>query len=472
MRIPRLVLAGTHSGVGKTTIATGLMAALERRGHPVQGYKVGPDYIDPSYHAAATGRPSRNLDRWLLGEHLPSVFQQSAVGNWAVIEGVMGMYDGVSGTAGYGSTADVAKILQAPILLIIDATSMSRSVAALVHGFKSFDSQVNLQGVILNRVKSAAQERMLREALEEIQVPLLGAIPQEARLRLPERHLGLVPVGERTLVEGYIEDLAQQIRDHVDLEHVEKIMIDSSELTDNPPIASENPFSRGEKMNQELKQEFEPESKQAFRLGLAWDEAFLFYYQDALDLAKRNNMTLVPFSPLHDHSLPEDLDGVFLGGGFPELHLNELGANHSFLESLRSFRASGKPIYAECGGYMYLGQSITDFNGKKVALAGLIPMQAEMTPRLQGMGYRRGVFQTDTFLGPRGTAVQGHEFHYSRVVYQEEFPAAYALFKGDQPLKMEGYAQDNLVASYLHLHFAGQPQLLKRWSANAGGMNT
>ena len=451
MKIPRLVLAGTHSGVGKTTLATGLMAALKNRERPIQGYKVGPDYIDPSYHAAATGMPSRNLDRWLLGEHLPSVFAQSSEGHWAVIEGVMGLFDGMSGTAGFGSTADVAKLLQAPIILIVDASSMSRSVAALVHGFKTYDPEVNLQGVILNRVKSSAQEKILREALNDIHIPVLGVLPKEATLHLPERHLGLVPVGESGLLDGFIDTLSQLVTEHIDLEQVERIMLGAPDL-DEPislkikairtpavPVAQENQF----------------------RLGLALDEAFLFYYQDALDLAKRLNFSIVHFSPLHDVALPPDLDGIFIGGGFPELHLNRLSENLTFLDSLRSYADSGNPIYAECGGYMYLGQSITDFEGKEVALAGLIPMKAEMTRRLQGIGYRRGVFRKDNFLGPRGTTVQGHEFHYSRVTYEQDFPPAYELFKGDHSDRMEGYARDNIVASYLHLHFSGQSELLE-----------
>ncbi|HWQ40849.1 MAG TPA: cobyrinate a,c-diamide synthase [Desulfosporosinus sp.] len=465
MKIPRIVLAGTHSGVGKTTLATGLMAALKKRERPIQAYKVGPDYIDPSYHAAATGRPSRNLDRWLLGEHLPSVFAQSARDSWAVVEGVMGMFDGMSKTAGFGSTADVAKLLQAPIILIVDASSMSRSVAALVHGFNSFDPGVNLQGVILNRVKSIAQENILREALGDLQIPVLGALPKELALHLPERHLGLVPVGETGLLEGFIETLSQLITEHIDLEQVESIMLGAPDLEESTFLEMKS--SRRSDLSSDSKTVLLSERPMAeerkFRLGLALDEAFLFYYQDALDLAERLNYKIIPFSPLHDSALPKDLDGIFLGGGFPELHLDRLSENTLFLDSLRSYVASGKPVYAECGGYMYLGQSITDFEGREVPLAGIIPMKAEMTKRLQGMGYKRGVFQDDNFLGPRGTVVQGHEFHYSRVIYHSEFPPTYELFRGGETDRMEGYARDNIVASYLHLHFSGQQNLLEHW---------
>ncbi|KJR48772.1 Cobyrinic acid A,C-diamide synthase [Desulfosporosinus sp. I2] len=479
MKIPRIVLAGTHSGVGKTTLATGLMAALKKRNRPIQGYKVGPDYIDPSYHAAATGRASHNLDRWLLGEHLPSVFAQSAKERWAVIEGVMGMFDGMSGTAGFGSTADVAKLLQAPIVLIVDASSMSRSVAALVHGFNSFDPQVKVQGVILNRVKSTAQEKILREALSDLQIPVVGVLPKELSLHLPERHLGLIPVGEGELLEGYIETLSELITQHVDLDQVERLMLgapefslaflDQETLTTSTCSASHSSIFDAS-LNDATKSNSTTQAQnKKFRLGLARDEAFLFYYQDALDLAERLNSIIIPFSPLHDLSLPSDLDGIILGGGFPELHLNRLSENHSFLNSLRAFAESGKPIYAECGGYMYLGKSIKDFEGNELPMVGLIPMKAEMTKRLQGIGYRKGVFHKDNFLGPRGTIVQGHEFHYSRVVYDQEYSPVYELFKGDQADRMEGYARDNIIASYLHLHFSGHRELFEHWFASRSG---
>ncbi len=458
MKIPRIVLAGTHSGVGKTTIATGLMAALKNRERPIQGYKVGPDYIDPSYHAAATGRASRNLDRWLLGEHLPSVFAQSVKDHWAVIEGVMGMFDGMSGTAGFGSTADVAKLLQAPIILIVDASSMSRSVAALVHGFNSFDPQTRVQGVILNRVKSVAQEKILREALSDLQIPVLGVLPKELSLHLPERHLGLIPVGEGGVLEGFIETLSDLITKHVDLDQLESLMLGAPEFSE--------PFLSKATKNIKVTNKAQHHK---FRLGLAKDEAFLFYYQDALDLAERLNSIIVPFSPLHDQAVPHDLDGIFLGGGFPELHLKRLSENTSFIDSLRAYSASGKPIYAECGGYMYLGKSIKDFQGNELPMVGLIPMKAEMTKRLQGIGYRRGVFRQDNFLGPCGSEVQGHEFHYSRVVYDKAYPPAYELFKADQTDRIEGYAHDNIIASYLHLHFSGHQELLQHWFASRSG---
>ncbi len=451
MHVPRIVLAGTHSGVGKTTLATGLMATLKRRGRPVQGYKVGPDYIDPSHHAAVTGRPSRNLDRWLLGDSLTPVFTQSAEGQWAVIEGVMGMYDGMSGTAGFGSTADIAKLLTSPVILIVDATGMGRSVAALVYGYAHFDPDVMIAGVILNRVKSLGQENMMREALQEIDLPVVGILPYGQNLKLPERHLGLIPAGEEALRKEYISDLVGLIDSNIDLALIEQIMLQAPEYEPRQVgWVDDNQFSYM--------------VSKPVRIGLAWDEAFLFYYRDALDAAVNYGFDFVPFSPLHDAELPAGLDSLFIGGGFPELHLQTLSANVAMHESIRAFARSGKPVYAECGGYMYLGDSITDFAGQTYPLTGVVPAQAEMTTRLQGLGYRRGIFCQDNFLGPSGTEVHGHEFHYSRVAGQGQAKPAYQLFRGKHHDKQDGYAYGNIMASYLHLHFAGHPELLQHWA--------
>lgn len=462
MHIPRVVLAGTHSGAGKTTIATGIMAVLHQDGFPVQGYKVGPDYIDPTYHTLATGRPSRNLDRWLLSSHLREVFARSAKENWAVIEGVMGMFDGMSGTPGYGSTADIARELKAPVILIVDGSSMARSAAALVYGYQNFEQGLHLAGVIFNRVKSKMQEQILRTAIKELDLPVLGCLPLETNLRLPERHLGLVPVGEHKPREEYIEDLAISIRQYIDLDLLIEIMQSAPAF---------QPTSEYRDLNEQLKVDANLEQdtklKSRFRLGYAWDEAFLFYYRDALELMQRRGFTLIPFSPLHDRSLPPELDGLMLGGGFPELFLEQLSQNQSMLESIRRFHAGGKPIYAECGGYMYLGQSIADFNGNSYPVVGIIPMHSEMTSRLQGIGYHRGELLKPSFLGKEGTLVQGHEFHYSKVTFDSEPKPAYRLIKGESE-RLEGYAHQNIFASYLHLNFAGQPELIEFWHQTNG----
>ncbi|XWX62940.1 cobyrinate a [Desulfitobacterium sp. AusDCA] len=469
--IPRVVIAGTHSGVGKTTLATGIMAALTQRGRSVQGYKIGPDYIDPTFHALATGRPSRNLDRWLLGDHFARIFARTAKDHWAVIEGVMGLFDGMSGTQGFGSTADVAKELNAPVILVVDAINMSRSAAALVHGFCTFDPEVKIQGVILNRVKSSSQEKLLREAMAEIEVPIVGAVPKEEALHLPERHLGLVPSQERKFQDSFWEDLYRIITKYIDLDQLEKIMLKTSDYLEKKPTHTDSPITKSKSMAEPISEgPSRPRRNLAVfrpRLGIARDEAFSFYYQDALEEAEALGFTLIPFSPLHDSVLPDHLDGIFLGGGFPELHLEELSRNHSFRQSLQEFADSGKAIYAECGGYMYLGESVKDFEGKQFPMVSIIPMKAEMTSRLQGLGYRAGILAKDTFFGSKGTAVQGHEFHYSQVQFranpETEGFYAYRLFKTGKFHQMEGYAKGNVFGSYLHLNFAGYPELWHYW---------
>ncbi|NTV83908.1 MAG: cobyrinate a,c-diamide synthase, partial [Bacteroidales bacterium] len=378
-----------------------------------------------------------------------SIFSQSAIGQWAVIEGVMGMFDGMSGTNGFGSTADISKELKAPVILIINAASMARSAAALVYGFNNYDPDIKLAGVIINQVKSPMQEKMINEALQEINLPVIGSIPREMNLQLNERHLGLIPVGEKSLDGEFMKNLADLIIKHVDLEQLEKIM-------------EKAPEQEAPSLENSLSLKFQ---EKKLNIGIAWDEAFLFYYQDALDLAKVYGFNLIPFSPLHDPDLPPDLDGLWLGGGFPELHLDTLSQNQSIMEAIRKFARSGKPIYAECGGYMYLGETIKDFNSNSYPVVGLIPMVSEMTSRLQSMGYRQGVFQTNNFLGPKGTTVRGHEFHYSQVSFKTNPPYAYQLFKGDCADRLEGFARDNIVASYLHLHFGGHPELLEHWAA-------
>ncbi len=453
MNIPRIVLAGTHSGVGKTTLATGIMAVLKKRNRPIQGYKVGPDYIDPSYHTAATGRPSRNLDRWLLGENLLPVFLGSVENNWAVIEGVMGLYDGMKGRPGFGSTADIAKELSSPVVLVVDAASMSTSVAALVHGFTTFDKGVNVRAVILNRVKSASHENLLREALEPMGCKILGSIPSDGLVKLPERHLGLVPVGEKGLSEDYLRTLGDLVEKYLDIAALEKIMQEAPVL----PSASK---SKGSALEIHYTKDFLPKK---IRLGVAQDEGFLFYYQDSLEALEKMGFEIAYFSPLHDRGLPDDLDALMIGGGFPELHLPKLSSNTQMRDSIKYFSESGRPVYAECGGFMYLGESIQDFAGQVYPMVGIIPMRSEMTGKLQGIGYREGFFLENTFLGPKGTVVRGHEFHYSKASFGMESPA-YKLVRNGEILGIDGFITKNIIASYLHLNFAGHPELLKNWA--------
>jgi len=454
--VPRLLIAGTHSGVGKTTISTGIMAALAARGMTVQGFKVGPDYIDPSYHTGATGRVSRNLDVWLLRDQLVPSFERAAAGaDLAVVEGVMGLYDGIKGQKSTGSSAHVASLIGAPVLLIVDVRSTAYSAAALVHGFASFDPKVKLGGVILNRVGSESHLEMVRDAIESLGIPVLGHLGKEEQLTLPERHLGLVPLAERGKEQKeYFNQLAQVIEAGVDLERVVEM------------AKNWGPCSTPEIHPNRLEQEQEPPVKrERVRIAVARDEAFSFYYQDALDVLESFGAEIVDFSPLHDQKLPAGTGGIFIGGGFPESFLDQLSSNRPLHLSLKQAHDQGVPIYAECGGLMYLCREITGFAGERFAGAGLVPGSCVMTKRLQGMGYRKGVFLQDNILGAKGESVQGHEFHYSSLKYDRE-GWAYSLSTANGEVKgFDGYIAKNILGSYLHLNFAGNPGLASNFLA-------
>jgi cobyrinic acid a,c-diamide synthase len=410
------VIAGTQSGVGKTTIATGLMAALAKQGCSVQGWKVGPDYIDPSYHALATGRPSRNLDTWMCSKPTVRKLFARSCSHVNVIEGVMGLFDGA--LDGKGSTAEVARVLGVPVILVVDARSMAQSAGALVHGFATYDPAVRLAGVIFNRVASEGHYEYLRKS---VRVPSLGWVAREPSIAMPERHLGLVPAGER---KPDIEKLADVVSRHIDLGRLRKL----SRLA-----SPDRPGMRGRAVKATI--------------GYALDEAFTFYYQDNLDQLRAEGAELVPFSPLRDPALPR-VDLLYFGGGFPEVFEETLRANTSMVQSVRQWR---KLIYAECGGLMYL------------SMAGAIPGQIRMTDRLQNFGYAEATALVDTPLLKAGETVRGHEFHYSTW----DGPAnAYRVRKRGKE-RVEGYASGNILASYVHVHFASKPSLARRLVAAA-----
>ncbi|HVR87104.1 MAG TPA: cobyrinate a,c-diamide synthase [Planctomycetota bacterium] len=411
-----LVIAGTGSGVGKTTIATGLMAALAKQGCSVQGWKVGPDYIDPSYHALATGRPSRNLDTWMCSKGtVRKLFARSCT-DVNVIEGVMGLFDGARG--GRGSTAEVAKLLGVPVILVVDAGGMAQSAGAIVHGFASYDPKLQVAGVIFNRVAGEGHYEYLKES---VRVPALGWVAREPSIALPERHLGLVPAGER---KPNVENLAEVVARHLDLGLLRKL---SRLAIPDRPAMKVRPANA--------------------TIGYAWDEAYTFYYQDNLDQLRAEGAHLVPFSPLRDPALPE-VDLLYFGGGFPEVFEEALRANTAMVRSVREWR---KPLYAECGGLMYL------------SMAGAIPGQIRMTDRLQNFGYTEATALVDTPLLNAGETVRGHEFHYSAW----DGPAnAYRVRKRGKD-RVEGYASGNILASYVHVHFASKPGLARRLVAVA-----
>ncbi len=485
MGTPRLLIAGTHSGVGKTTISTGIMTALALRGMTVQGFKVGPDYIDPSYHSGATGRISRNLDTWLLGENLVPLFEKASAGaDIAIIEGVMGMFDGIKGQKAAGSCANVAALVGAPVILIVDVRSTAYSAAALVHGFASFDPGVRVAGVILNRVGSANHLGMVREAVEGLGIPVVGHLGREDRFTLPERHLGLVPLAERGSQADYFKALAVVIEQGIDLDRIVALARDWQEERERTLRSGETaawavmtgPRRRALGLDQagtgietsgdaqmrsggDAQEQAAPRAADPVRIAVARDEAFSFYYQDGLDSLVSLGAEIVSFSPLHDRELPPGTEGIIIGGGFPESFPQQLEDNQAMHRSLRQAHARGVPVYAECGGLMYLCREIKGFEGESFAGAGLVPAVCAMYPRLQGMGYREGVFVQDSLLGPKGARARGHEFHYSSLQYERESFAYRLTDAGGEDKGPEGYAGKNILASYLHLNFAGNPDL-------------
>jgi cobyrinic acid a,c-diamide synthase len=444
-----MVIAGVASGVGKTTIATGLMGALVARGLRVQGFKIGPDYIDPSYHTQVTGRPSRNLDTWLVPANpLKALYARAmATADVAVVEGVMGLYDGRHGGGEEASTAEIAKLLGLPVVLVADVSRQSRSAAATVLGFQKLDPAVCLVGVILNRVGSEAHRATVTQAIEDASgLPVLGALGRETGLAVPERYLGLVPRFENSAGAEFFARAVAVIERQVAVDR----LLTLCEVPSPAPTTEYSPFpSEG--------------TPARARLAVARDRAFGFYYADALDLLQAHGVELAEFSPLTDARLPVGSDGVYLGGGFPELFAAELAANRPLLRELRTETRRGLPIYAECGGLMYLARALVDAAGTRHRLAGLVPAEVSLaSPRL-ALGYRSAETAKDTVLHTRGTTIHAHEFHYSRSEPATPNQPAYTV-PGREPAA-EGFAWGALLASYLHLHLAGTPGTAARFAA-------
>jgi cobyrinic acid a,c-diamide synthase len=432
---PRLVVAGTHSGVGKTTVATGLMAALRAAGHRVAGAKVGPDFIDPGYHALATGRPSRSLDPWLSGPELvPALAGRAGDGaDVLVVEGVMGMFDG-SGDGTPASTADVAVALDAPVVLVVDAWAMAQSAAAVVRGFATHDPRVRLAGVVLNNVASDGHEAMLRKALAPVGIPVLGVLRRDDRLVWRERQLGLVPVAEGgPEVRSGMSVLAAVVAAGCDLAAV--VGAARSGVT---RVVPEVPMP-------------EPVAGAPVRIALATGKAFSFTYPDNVEALTAAGAELVPFDPLDDAALPDGCRGLVAGGGFPEVFAEGLAENGSLLDDVRRRVVDGLVVWAECGGLLWLAGEL---DGRP--MAGALPVTARMTDRLT-LGYRSGRTTVDSPLGPTGTGVRGHEFHYSVTE-----PAGDALdLAGVFGAGATGFATPTLLASYLHVHLASRPDLAR-----------
>ncbi len=470
--VPRLVIAAPSSGSGKTTVATGLMAALTGRGLAVSPHKVGPDYIDPGYHALATGRVGRNLDAYLCGAELVApLFLHGARGcDIAVVEGVMGLYDGAAGEGELASTAQVAKLLRAPVVLVVDASSQSRSVAALVHGFVSWDPEVRIGGVILNKVASDRHEGLLREAVDSVGVPVLGVLRRAARVETPSRHLGLVPVAERgaEAVEA-VAAMAAQVTDGCDLEALVALARGAGALpcaawdpgealvsSPPPPLPVPSPGAAAPGPPLSVLDGPRPQTPDGLkRVAVAGGAAFTFSYAEHTELLTAAGAEVVTFDPLRDEELPEGTAGLVIGGGFPEVYASELSANEGLRKSVAELALSGAPVAAECAGLLYLCRELDG-----LPMCGVLDASARMSERLT-LGYRDAVAVSDSALAGAGTRMRGHEFH--RTVVEPGAGAAPAWGMRAPVRRVEGFVERGVHASYLHTHWAAEPGVARRF---------
>ncbi|MFL5994511.1 MAG: cobyrinate a,c-diamide synthase [Streptomyces sp.] len=482
--VPRLVIAAPSSGSGKTTVATGLMAAFAARGLAVSPHKVGPDYIDPGYHALASGRVGRNLDAYLCGPELVApLFLHGARGcDIAVVEGVMGMFDGAAGEGELASTAHVAKLLRAPVVLVVDASSQSRSVAALVHGFASWDPEVRVGGVILNKVASDRHEALLREALESAGVPVFGVLRRVAQVDTPSRHLGLVPVAERRgAAVSAVAAMAEQVRAGCDLDGLVALARgagalscaawDAAEVVASsppPPLpvpspgaaAPSTPLPGGSAPWTPAPQT--PEGLDCANAGgdrpviaIAGGPAFTFSYAEHAELLTAAGAEVVPFDPLRDERLPDGTAGLVIGGGFPEVYADELSANEPLRKAVAALAETGAPVAAECAGLLYLCREL---DGQP--MCGVLDASARMEDRLT-LGYRDAVAVSDSSLAVAGTRMRGHEFHRTVVEPGAGDAAAWGVRVPQR--RLEGFVQRGVHASYLHTHWASQPGVARRF---------
>ena len=488
---PRIVIAGTQSGVGKTSLTLAIVTALRKRGLTVQTFKVGPDFLDPTYLTVASGRPCYNLDGWMAGrDYVCRLFARASKGaDISVIEGVMGLFDGADPAGSEGSTAEIARWLDTPVLLIAEVYGMARSLAALVKGYASFEKNLRLAGVIANRCGSERHASMLAISLAaENLPPLVGGIPQGALPNLPSRHLGLVTADSGNLPLSVLDGLAEAFERYASVDEILSIarsapLINTtavpsdvasfpsflkrgsgrfSHTDENPPTS---PFTKGGQVGSEI--------DKRISIGVAHDAAFHFYYQDLFDELEMRGCTLHHFSPLADSRLPGNLDALYLGGGYPEEYAEILSGNRQMLSAIREFSSSGRPVYAECGGLMYLCRTLEKQDGTQYPMAGLIPASTRMLDRLKSLGYIEVTLNADSLWGAEGATLRGHEFHYSELTAD---PTADSSWRAVYTLKRrrtdgvtkEGFQSGRLLASYSHLHLASHPEALRYFIDHCG----
>ena len=447
-----IVVAGTKSGCGKTTVSLGLMAALVKRGLKVAPFKVGPDFIDPGHHSRIAGVGCRNLDGWMLSRNFNlDVFANGMKdADIAVVEGVMGLFDGYDGKSEAGSTAQIAKWLGLPVILLVDAASMARSAAAVVMGFEHFDAELTYAGVIFNHLGSTRHLQYLTEAVQDrIEMPCLGGILRNTALAIPERHLGLVTQEDHPLAEENIDRLADLIEKSIDLD----LLLNDLADVDLPREIKKRPYKQIEKM---------------VRIAVARDNAFCFYYADNLDLLEQQGAELVFFSPMVDQNLPLNIDGLYLGGGYPELFAEKLSENLALRSQVKEKSADGMPIYGECGGFMYLSEELIDLNNNRYRMSGCFPFATRMFTRLKALGYREITLSRNTVIGNAGLTIRGHEFHYSELTnLSKDVATVFSITdRSGMDKTPEGYLINHTLGSYNHLHFGSQPDVARCFVEN------
>ncbi len=446
MNTPRILIAGMHSGVGKTTVSLGLMGAVKELGFRVQGFKVGPDYIDPSYHNVVTGGASENLDSWMIPhDQIIELFNRAAShADIAVIEGVMGLYDGVNGLDESGSTAEIAKILKCPVILVIDSHALARTAGALVLGFKNFDKKVNFAGVIVNRVASQTHALWCKQAIESSTgIKVIGSLPVNSELKLQERHLGLIPTVETKTFNPILAKIMRFVKNNINIDAVIEIARSAKHQpkTANPVYPKLNMPKR-------------------VAIGVAFDEAFNFYYPSNLSLLEVYGAEIKHFSPIHDPELPNHVNGLYIGGGFPEMLPKQLEDNQKMQNAIRKAADIGMPIYAECGGLMYLTDSIADFEGNTFPMVGILHGKTLMTSKTL-LNYTISKTFKDNILTAEGCLLRGHEFHCSKIIdISSDAQFAYRMQQGEGIVrKQDGWIKNNILASYMHIPFIQCRQL-------------
>ncbi len=451
-----LAISGEKSGVGKTTVTLALLSFLSYKGYRVHSFKVGPDYIDPMFHSAITNYPCRNLDPVLTSnDYVRSCFAKGILGaDYGLVEGVMGLFDGKAGDKGFGSTAHVAKLLGLPVILTLDCSKVGASVAAIVYGFRSFDPKVNIVGLVLNKVGSSRHLEILQDALAELNVPILGVIQRDDNINIPSRHLGLIPFGEISKINTIVNELAAIAQKCFDWEKLLPLLrVSYGDCSDTLRLS--------------WKEKLIPVGNHP-RIAVAYDAAFNFYYQDNLDIWEDLGAEIVKWSPLHDSGLPNDIDGMYFGGGFPEVFASDLTANQSAIKSVLAAVRKGIPTLAECGGLMYLSEAIVDFEGGYWEMVGVLPTTAVMGKKLI-LGYRHAIAMGDNLLLKGGDSLVGHEFHRSYLTNyitkeirdSSEFQPLFSIEEGKNTPSYEGWGLSNVYASYIHFHFGGNLSMAK-----------